>query len=567
MIMITNKWGQGQLFAFSALDGPSYFSDDFTGMLSGDRIGVRFYSKVKRELTFVNVFGKGLEFDAVTSDYICCRFPDQEKMQIIYAAQHLIIGNVAGAVIPVVFTEGIYETEKMDGAEIHDTKDGDFTALKREGNCFAFAFGHSKEDVVALVNKGLAMNLEETAVSKLDFYKKHGMPDNYPYADLYSKCLSVMKTQLYSPEENFNTIWSTPDRLPHKSLWLWDSVFHALGHRHISTTLGEDLIRAIWAHQSDNGFIPHKADVFESTNITQPPIIAWGTWQLYQTSGNKEFLKESYENNKRFLNWCRDNRRVSERELYTWNTNNDEQNNKCDESGMDNSPRFDTKDFLFAIDFSCYMANDVNYMKKIAEELENYEDVTFYQSWWNMIVADINELLWSEEDGFYFDYNVPKQELHKVWSVASFLPIFAGVCNEAQAKCLVEHLQDSESFDTTFPIPSISKKDATFGSDMWRGPVWINYNYMLIQGLTDYGYGDLAVEILDKTIKFMNHWYQITGSIYEFYDCNNVKPPRSLYRKGTAFEPYNIDVLMQSIRDYGWSCTLLCDMLNNYYSN
>ena len=81
-MIIPNKWGQGQLFAFSALDGPSYFSDDFAGMLSGDRIGIRFYSNVKRELAFVNVYEKGLEFDAVTSDYICGHIPYQEKMQM-----------------------------------------------------------------------------------------------------------------------------------------------------------------------------------------------------------------------------------------------------------------------------------------------------------------------------------------------------------------------------------------------------------------------------------------------------------------------------------------------------
>ena len=563
-MIIPNKWGQGQLFAFSALDGPSYFSDDFTGMLSGDRIGIRFYSKVKRELAFANVFEKGLEFDAVTSDYICCHFPGQDKMRMIYAAQHLIIGNVSSVVLPVVFTEGIHLIETIDGAEIHDTQDGDFTALKRMDKRFAFAFGHSKEEVLALVNKGLAMDLDEAGSSKLAFYEKYGAPEAFPYADLYAKCLSVMKTQLYSPEAEFKTIWSTPDRLPHKSLWLWDSVFHALGHRHIDVSLAEDLIRAIWAHQADNGFVPHMANVSVSSDITQPPVIAWGVWQLYRTSGNKEFLQESYENNKRFLNWCRNNRRASEKELYTWSTTNDV-NCRCDECGMDNSPRFDTKNPLFAIDFSCFMANDVKCMKKIAEELGLTADAAFYQNWFDMIAADVNSQLWSEDDGFYFDYNIPKQELHKVWSVASFLPLFAGICNEVQAKCLVDHLQDPESFATPFPIPSISKKDATFGSDMWRGPVWLNYNYMLSQGLAEYGYSEFAAEILDKTIGFMNYWYQLTGTINEFYDCSNEKAPSQLNRKGLPFEPYNINIRLQSIRDYGWSCTLLCDLLNQKF--
>ena len=54
--MVTpNIWGQGQLFAFSALDGGSFAREDFVGTLSGDKIGIRFHTKVIRELAVVKV--------------------------------------------------------------------------------------------------------------------------------------------------------------------------------------------------------------------------------------------------------------------------------------------------------------------------------------------------------------------------------------------------------------------------------------------------------------------------------------------------------------------------------
>lgn len=231
---------------------------------------------------------------------------------------------------------------------------------------------------------------------------------------------------------------------------------------------------------------------------------------------------------------------------------------------MDNSPRFDIRAHLYAIDFSCFMANDLRFMAKIAAELGLPEKSAYYMEWHKKVAEEINSLLWSEEDGFYFDYSIEDRRLHKVWSVASFLPLFAGICDEQKAAALVRHLNDPESFATEFPIPSISKKDPTFGTDMWRGPVWINFNYMIMAGLNEYGYRAFSTELKEKTIRFMNHWYQLSGVIYEFYDCNNVTPPPHLNRKGEPIEPYDVRMRVQAIRDYGWSCTLLLDMLQEY---
>lgn len=54
-------------------------------------------------------------------------------------------------------------------------------------------------------------------------------------------------------------------------MWLWDSIFHAVGFRHVDAGLAQVLIRAVWAHQRADGFIPHMADVGQTSDITQPP--------------------------------------------------------------------------------------------------------------------------------------------------------------------------------------------------------------------------------------------------------------------------------------------------------
>ena len=100
---------------------------------------------------------------------------------------------------------------------------------------------------------------------------------------------------------------------------------------------------------------------------------------------------------------------------------------------------------------------------------------------------------------------------------------------------------------------------------MWRGPVWLNYNYMISEGLTSYNYKDIAKEIIEKTIDMVNHWYEYSGTLYEFYDSENKLLPAWFNRKGVPVEPYDFKAKMQSIRDYGWSCTLVFDMLHNMF--
>lgn len=551
--MIPTKWGQGQLFAFSALDGDSFFSDDFAGTLSGDKVGVIFHTKIRRTLFLSHTSS---EFKCVASDMLLL-----ENASVIFAQRHLIAGEISEGADVFVSVDGECEITRNGDTQIQSTGDGEYTAIIKKGNRFSFAYANSGDEAAALCENGLKLDLEKLKAQKIKPYE-NPLYSGSKYEALISKCISVMKSQLYSPEGNIKRIWSTPDRLPHRNMWLWDSVFHAIGHRHLDPDLAENLILALFDVQKDNGFIPHMAMPDGISRVTQPPVIGWGAWIVYEKSRNKEFLKVVLERNKAFLLWCRSNRRKCEKELYSWHTN-PELNNRCDESGMDNSPRFDTQSDLYAIDFSCYVANEARYMQKIAIELGNEEDAEFFGQWYEKIKSDINNTLWCENDGYYYDYDIHNNCFNKVNSVASFLPVFAGVCNRNQCDRLVSHLENSDEFGTELPIPSISQKDKSFGSDMWRGPVWVNYNYMISNGLMEYGYPETANRIRSKTIDVINEWYLRTGTVYEFYDSENQTPPFCFNRKGAVVEPYDFRVKYQSIRDYGWTATLVFDMLCN----
>lgn len=555
----SNVWGQGQLFAFSALDGDNFQTDDFVGTLLGDKVGIEFHSRVKRQLILTGFRGGNFNFDYVCGDYISLNTANG-RVRIIYCDRHLIAGELCDGVMPLAFAEGKVSVRTVDGAEVTDSGDGEFTALAEEGGRFAFAFGKTENDAASLVKRGLKTDIEATAAKREKYYNENTI--DCKYSKLYMKCLSVMKTQLYSPEGRMKCLWSTPDRLPHIDMWLWDSVFHAIGYRNVNTDIAKQLILALVPNQYENGMIPHRMGAGMRSSISQPPVIAWGAWEVYQRDKDKEFLKEVFDCNAKFLDWCFKERRPNDEPLLVWHVSGDE-NCRCDESGMDNSPRFDDVVNLQAIDFTCFAANDLRHMSLIAKELG--EDSKRFDEMFEAVKTAVNSKLWDEADGFYYDYDLDRGRIHKVKAVSSFLPLFAGVCTEERAKRLVLKLTDKNEFGSEFTVPSIAVCDDTFGSDMWRGPVWINYNYMLANGLSEYGFDELADAVREKTLEIVNEWYEKTGCLFEFYDCENKKSPSMLKRKGDAVEPYNMSVRCQSIRDYGWSCTLTCDMIASKY--
>ncbi len=567
-----NIWGPGSLFAFSGLDGQNTLKDSIVGTLCADRIGVLFHTNTKRELSFALTDIKDIRYEIVASDIIKATLLNKKTkeklpLSIAFCAQDTVVGLTTESALPLVFCIGEATTEYVSTIQVHKT-DGEYTAFAKEadGQSIKFAFSYSKQseaDAVQKAREALEIDVHALAEQKIAFFDQ--LPQT-SHADgrvekTLAKCFSVMKSQVYTKEGMFTSRWTTPDRLPHRKLWLWDSVFHAVGNKYISPELASDSIKAVLSTQQEDGFIPHLSFPDKSSDITQPPVLAWGLYHLYQYGSNKTLLEETYEPLKKYLEWNIAHRDVNHNHLFEWKVNPDSTSCRCDECGMDNSPRFDNVVEMDCIDFSCLMANEARVMADIAGVLGLKDEQDKWSALFAKIKHAVNEHLWDGEHQFYYDKIVESGAFKKVKAVSSFLPLFAGICEPHHAESLVKHLTDDKSFGAPFSIPSISLDDPTFGSDMWRGPVWINYNYLISLGLKEYGYHELANDIIGKTVEIITQWYQHDGVIYEFYDSMNKVSPSRLNRKGPAIEPYDFNIRYQSIRDYGWSCTLFPAMV------
>ena len=89
-------------------------------------------------------------------------------------------------------------------------------------------------------------------------------------------------------------------------------------------------------------------------------------------------------------------------------------------------------------------------------------------------------------------------------------------------------------------MPTVAKNDLYHDPlTMWRGPVWVNINYLLIEGLQRSGFPEIAQQLRQKTIAMvMQH-----KDIYEYY------------------HPIIGDRPSRAVSIFGWSSALFIDLV------
>jgi len=81
---------------------------------------------------------------------------------------------------------------------------------------------------------------------------------------------------------------------------------------------------------------------------------------------------------------------------------------------------------------------------------------------------------------------------------------------------------------------------------MWRGPTWVNVNYLLIEGLQRSGFPRVADELRRKTLALI----QQQDDIYEYYNPETGEnPPEAASVFGWSSAVY-IDLAIQASREF-----------------
>ncbi|MEV4224032.1 glycogen debranching protein [Nonomuraea sp. NPDC049725] len=342
-----------------------------------------------------------------------------------------------------------------------------------------------------------------------------------------------------------------PSKYGYVGLWNWDAYFHAIALRHADPALAREQIRILLDNQRPDGLIPdvvHDHGVLAETTdlprsdlarlaqhvggppdptvvpVTKPPLTAWAVWKIHEADPDPAFLAEVFEPLARSQEW--------------WFTRSDPDGDGLAEylhpysSGLDDSPIWDHGPRAEPPDLNSYLALQYDRLGDIAAVLGRDPG-----PWRERAQALVDLMVERRWNGRRFVTRVGGGEVD-VRTPLEFMPLLTGRLPREVADRLVADLT-SPSFWGERPVPTVAFDDPRFDPDaMWRGPVWLNVNYLLVEGLHRSGYPDTAAELRERTLAMVRDG----GGLYEYWN------PRTGRRAGRATS------------GFGWSAALFLDL-------
>ncbi|MEM8928265.1 MAG: trehalase family glycosidase [Bacteroidota bacterium] len=348
-------------------------------------------------------------------------------------------------------------------------------------------------------------------------------------------------------------------------------------------------------HQSE--LHPHSSKKYRSTGMTQPPVFGFILKRLYEIANDKKDILG-------FIEGCID--KVYDNHLYFYKHRDVNQDGLVYiyhnwESGTDNSPiwddiwetmdppeyEFERRDtthvdpaqrpskreydhYLYLIDiakknnyddkkiaelspflvldplFNSILIQSNQALVALFERIGGNEDKIAYLKEKSVLgIRTMNAKLFNKDLGAYVHYDLRGNKQIEYLCSSSFAPLFAGIPDTQRAETLIQTILQRFGDDGRYLFASFDPTHSKFNPrKYWRGPVWINMNWMLCQGCSRYGYTDLAKRIKNDSIELIEKF-----GFYEYFDSRQSNPDSPSNGYGG--------------NNFSWSAALLIDFLEN----
>jgi hypothetical protein len=146
------------------------------------------------------------------------------------------------------------------------------------------------------------------------------------------------------------------------------------------------------------------------------------------------------------------------------------------------------------------------------------------------------EHLWDDEANSFYPRDVLADHLEPEDTIVSFVPLLDPELNAAHIDAITRSL-DSNCFNSTFGVPTFDVNSPAFERRRyWRGPIWLNTNWLIWSGLRQHGRDEAADRIAASSLKLVHG-----DGFREYFDPF----------EGTGY----------GTNSFGWSAALTIDLI------
>jgi glycogen debranching enzyme len=353
--------------------------------------------------------------------------------------------------------------------------------------------------------------------------------------------------------------------------WFWDSCFHAVVLARLDPSRAESELRSLLRNAQPDGFIAHvtfwQREAYEHllknyciayrtpylSDCVQPPVLAEAVAEVARAGGGTAFLREVLPAVRRYYDWL-DRERDPDRDGLIAVL-------LPDETGLDHTPKFDdylgipgTLDLaafdeawarvarayhgvsrvpaqMFALDR--FIVEDVmtcsiygRNQRILAELLEQVGDAGGAAELRERAERTTRGLVEKCRDpatGLFFDLAGAAEQPLRVSTFTCLFPLLLEDLPGELAAPLLAQLRDPRCYRAPYPVPTVSMSEPSFAPStvgtrlLWRGPTWMNVNWLLWRGLQARGEAELAGRIAEQSARlvdahgFREYYNPLTG--------------------------------------------------------
>ena len=317
-------------------------------------------------------------------------------------------------------------------------------------------------------------------------------------------------------------------------MWDWDGFFiglHWANQDAAQATLLRDWVRGFASSADADGYVAGcitpegPRPLFGK--FAMKPFLAQGALITAERLNDYSWLRPVWPQMQRILAYRERTQFDSKWNLWFWDN--------AMQSGADNNPALSNdpadRSAILAVDASVYAMHEYLAMAALAAKLDDPEDALRYRRQADATRRDLLAQLWSKSDALFLNRRRDTGAWVPSIAWSSFVPLAFGLLPPRDARRMIRlHLLNSAEMRSPYGFRSLSKSDAAYNNQAiidpysnWRGPIWINANFLCWLALRRYGFQAESRQLAVTLAQILHHDIAQWGSMHENYDAETGK--------------------------------------------